>query len=93
MGTARSWAEAEFGGAELGDRRRSRRLVDMAAEVYGCRAGTITRAYRSSASREGAFRLLENPAVHSEKIVECVERAAARRCAGFEKVIVPVDGT
>jgi hypothetical protein len=33
------------------------------------------------------------PSVRSEKILECVEGAAARRCAGFEKVVVAVDGT
>jgi Transposase DNA-binding/Transposase DDE domain len=93
MAIAESWAEEEFGGAEFGDRRRTRRLVQLAAEVHSCPAGTVTRACYSSASREGAFRFLENAAVRSEKIRECVEGAAARRCAGFERVIVPVDGT
>src|SRR5882757_8677535 len=93
MANAASWAEEEFGGAELGDQRRTRRLVRLAAEVHGCPAGTITRACRSSASREGAFRLLENAAVRSEKILECVEGAAARRCADLERVVVAVDGT
>ena len=93
MGTAEAWAEEEFGGAVFGDRRLTRRCVTLGAEAARCPAGTITRACRSSASREGAFRFLENRAVKSEEILRCVERAAARRCAGHQKVIVPVDGT
>jgi Transposase DNA-binding/Transposase DDE domain len=93
MGTAEAWAAEEFGDAEFGDRRLTRRCVSLAAEVLRRPAGTVTRACHSSASREGAFRFLENSTVRSAKVLECVERAAARRCAGFAKVIVPVDGT
>lgn len=87
------WAEEEFGGADLGDRRRTRRLVAMAAEVAARPAGTVTRACESSAAREGAFRLLENDAVRPEEILRSAQRAAAQRCEGRRNVFVAVDGT
>ena len=87
------WAEEEFGGADLGDRRRTRRLVAMAAEVATRPAGTVTRACGSSAAREGAFRLLENDAVRPEAILRSAQEAAARRCEGRRNVFVAVDGT
>lgn len=92
MRTTRTWAQSEFGGAQLGDSRRTRRLVALAAEVAGAPAGTVTRACSSSASREGAFRLLENPAIRPEAIRRCVQEATLRRC-NEPVVFVPVDGT
>jgi hypothetical protein len=93
MRDVRAWAEEEFGHAELGDVRRTKRLVLLAAEVAGKPAGTVTKACRSSASREGAFRLLESADVHPEDVREAVERAALRRCTGERRVIVPIDGS
>jgi hypothetical protein len=93
MATTQRWAEEEFGGAALGDARRSRRLVALAAEVGRTPAGTVTRACSSSASREGAFRLLENPAVRPDAIRERVHAAAVERCNGRPITFVPVDAT
>lgn len=87
------WAREEFGEAELGDQRRTRRLVAMAGEVAATPAGTVTRACGSSASREGAFRLLENRAVGPEAVRRCVHSATARRCKEHNFVFVAVDGT
>lgn len=93
MGRAERWAQEEFGGAILGDVRRTRRLVMVACEVAEHPAGTVTGACASSASREGAFRLLENSAVRSEAILQCVQRATLRRCAGRDRLFVAVDST
>jgi hypothetical protein len=93
VATKQKWAEEEFGGADLRDVRRSRRLVALAAEVARTPAGTVTGACGSSASREGAFRLLENPAVHPDAIRERVHAAAVERCSGQPIAYVPVDAT
>jgi len=93
MQSARRWAEGEFGEADLGDERRTRRLVQLAAEVATRPAGTVTRACASSASREAAFRLLENAAVHPEAVRAPSLQATAKRCAGHAKVVVAVDAT
>lgn len=87
------WAREEFGSAELGDGRRTRRLVAVAAEVARRPAGTVTRVCSSSASREGAFRLLENGAVRAGAILRSVQQATGRRCADQQTLFVAVDGT
>lgn len=93
MRSTQEWAETEFGGADLGDARRSRRLVRLAAEVARRPAGTVTRACSTGASREGAFRLLENPAVKAEAMREAMHAATADRCRDQAVVFVPVDAT
>lgn len=93
MTSAESWARDEFGTAELGDIRRTSRLVVVAAEAATRPAGTVTGVCESSASREGAFRFLENAAVHVDAIRAATHAATAARCTGHERVFVAVDGT
>jgi len=93
MGSARDWAEDEFGEAQFGDVRRARRLVALAAEVAQQPSGTVTGACRSSASKEGAFRWLESRAVSLEPLAAAAQRSALRRCAALERAVVPIDAT
>jgi len=93
MQSVRGWADEEFGDAKLGDRRLTRRLVRTASEVAARPAGKVTLACASSASREGAFRLLENPAVSPDDILSCVTNATLRRLPREGTVIVPIDST
>jgi len=87
------WAADEFGDAELGDRRRTQRLVKLVTEVARTPAGTVTRACHTSASREGAFRWLGNSAIRHEAVLSATTRATLRRCARLRRVHVPLDGT
>ena len=93
MHSAKAWAESEFGEAELGDERRTRRLVQLAAEVATRPAGTVTHACASSASREAAFRLLENTAVRPDAVRAATLRATGQRCVGRSRAVVAVDAT
>ena len=93
MTSAGDWAEEDFGTAKLGDERRTRRLVAVAAEVAARPAGTVTRACASSASREGAFRLLESRRVHVDAVRAATHAASARRCADQDRVFVAVDAS
>lgn len=93
MDDARSWAQEQFGHAELGDLRRTRRLVQLAAEVVKRPSGIVSRACATSASREGAFRLLESPRVRADNILEAVFEKTAKDCRGKGTVIVPVDAS
>jgi hypothetical protein len=93
MTSVEQWAEYEFSRVDLGDKRRTDRLIRLAAEVARRPAGTVTGACASSASREGAFRWLENWAVRPEPVARAVEEAALERCRGQRRVYVPVDAT
>src|SRR4051812_46886919 len=87
------WANEEFGLAELGDLRRAKRLLRMAAAAANQPAGQVTAVFASAAAREGAFRFLENEAIDPEAIAWASHRACARRVGGAEYAFVPVDGT
>ena len=79
------WSQQVFGQCELGDKRRTRRLVKLGASlashigrsVYGACGG-------DAAANEGAYRLLRNGAVEPEAIAEggfVSAIAAARSCS------------
>lgn len=93
VGAAKQWAEQEFADAALGDRRRTRRLVSVAAAVLTRPDGRITGTFKKPARREAAFRWVENAAIAVEQVTAASARAAARRAAEYSFVFVPVDGT
>jgi len=90
---SRQWALNEFGAAELGDKRRTDRLVKVAAGLVQQPAGTVTSVFGRSADREGAYRLLANLDVKLEEVRKASAMAKVRRCSGCEFVFVPVDGS
>ena len=90
---AAEWAEAVFGQAKLGDRRRNARLVSVATAIARRPAGTVTGVFRSSAQREGAFRLLESRAFGSEAVADAVMGATAQKARAQGLVYVAVDGS
>jgi hypothetical protein len=87
-----AWAAAEFGDAQLGDPRRTKRLVAMGATIAGRPAGRITRAFANGAEREAAYRLIENAGFSATAIAASIHGAAARRAADYKRIIVPIDG-
>ena len=89
----RSWTSREFGTAELGDARRSRRLVKLAASFAERPAGKITEVMQVPAEREAAFRFVENGAIESAAIARAHHRATAERCGEVSDILVPVDQT
>jgi hypothetical protein len=89
----RTWAEEEFGGSALGDRRRCDRLVRMAAAVAERPAGRVLDVFRSSAERQGAYDFLSNPSVAPEALADAMSGAAVGRLREEERVFVAIDGT
>lgn len=87
------WSMQEFGGARLGDQRRTNRLVAMGAQVAAKPAGNITAVFSDSAEREGAFRFVENDGVEGAEVTRAAARAAAARARGESFVFAPVDGS
>ena len=90
MQDARRWAQEEFSSADLGDQRRTKRLVAVAAAFAKRPAGTITNVVRGAA-REAAFRFVENEAVESAAIASSSHAATARRCFKHPEIVVAVD--
>lgn len=62
--SASAWARASFGGAQLGDLRRTKRLVEVAASFAQRTGASIPAACGASAAAvEGAYRFARNEAV------------------------------
>ena len=89
----RRWAYETFGGVEVGNRRRARRVVAMAAGLAARPAGTVTDVFDDLADREGAYRLLSNAAVSGQSLAQAMCEATAQKCALLGKVYVPIDGS
>lgn len=87
------WAQQEFQQAQLGDLRRSKRRVQIAAGAARRPDGQITAVFEKACEREAAFRFLENPKVDAESVAAAAHQACAMRCGAYPFVFVPADGT
>src|SRR5436190_13491947 len=77
----------ELRDAELGDPRRSRRLVQVASQMAGAPQRSVGAACGGWSEAIAAYRLLASPQVTSQKILgphrrALLERAAAESCIG-----------
>lgn len=88
-----SWANQEFGRADLGDIRRTARLVAMGAAACDRPSGRVAAVFGIDREREGAYDFLESEHVAAEEIMSSVAAATAARCADAAFVFVPVDGS
>lgn len=81
---AMKWAGREFGGVRLGDRRRTRRVVRVAADLARCPSGTLPAALRHWKELKGAYRLFSNQRVSYPAVLEshCQRTEAACRQPG-----------
>jgi hypothetical protein len=87
------WSEEEFGQAELGNLARTKRLVMMAQTAANSPGGKIAEVFKDSASRQAAYKFVENEHVDPKKICLVRHIACAERCKGESFVFVPVDGS
>lgn len=88
------WASRVFGDAELGDVRRTRRLVRMAGRAAESPAGEVTRVFSDAAERQAAYDLLEHhDMVPARAVSEALFDSTARACGDLKRVLVAVDGT
>lgn len=90
---AREWAKEQFGRAELGDTRRTARLVAMGAVACERPSGKVAAVFGTEREREGAYDFLESEHVVAEEILASVVAATTTRCRDVPYVFVPVDGT
>jgi hypothetical protein len=91
-GTVR-WAEATFGGAMLGDARRTKRLVQLMGQIASTPGGRISRVFTDSASRQAAYDFVEHEGVGPDTLVDVMGLACVRACRGLDRALVVLDGT
>jgi hypothetical protein len=89
--SAERWAEEQFGRARLGDVRRTRRLVAMAARAAKRPAGKVTVVFDRTKEREGAYDFLESQHVEGAAIAQSMFAATAAKASVAALVYVVVD--
>jgi hypothetical protein len=91
--TAKQWAQERFGAAELGDSRRTTRLVRLLSRVAERPAGKISEVFESSRERDAAYDFIERDQTRVADLERAVGRATARACMGVGRLRVAVDGS
>jgi len=77
---APDWAALEFGGVDLHDRRRSRRLVRVAAQLADDPHGRLPESFDGWAELKAAYRLLEEPDITHGAILAPHLQRVRRQC-------------
>ena len=62
------WAAEQFGGTDLGDKRRTARLVRVASSAARSPAGKVSAVFDDDAERQGAYDFLESPHVAAAQL-------------------------
>jgi len=86
------WAAAELGGARLGDRRRTERLVELGRAFYARPQANIPQACGTVAATKAAYRFLGNKNVTLDGILEAHRTETVKRMAR-ESVVLAVQDT
>jgi hypothetical protein len=89
---AEAWARRQFGNVDLGDKRRNRRLVEVATRIAQAPESSLPRQMGSHARLDGAYRLLSNAEASMEALLapHIEETLAAAR---GERVVLMVEDT
>jgi hypothetical protein len=86
------WAEEEFGGAELGDQRRVKRLEEIARDFYARPEGSVPQACQSRAKTKAVYRFFDNRNISMKKILAPHYESTLGRIRK-EKVVLAVQDT
>ena len=86
------WVHREFGGAELGDRRLERRLLNLAASFFARPMASIPEACGSLASTKAAYRFFDHDRTTMDKLLEPHCKATIDRMR-HEPVVLVVQDT
>jgi hypothetical protein len=82
-----NWAAQEFQDLDLGDARRTRRLIKLADDLSAQPTGSIPLACEGWAETKAAYRLLDNPGTDWREILEVYTRRTVARMQGQEVVL------
>lgn len=89
--TETTWVQETLGHAQLGDRRRTARLVKIATAVARRPSGVLLHAMPTSAEREAAYRFVESKHIRVDAIAGAIFEAGALRAREHARVVVAVD--
>jgi hypothetical protein len=87
------WAEGEFSEAELGDKRLTARLVQLAGVLGEKPQGSLPDASGEPATLKAAYRFFDNDGVTPEGMLQSHVEATYRRMASLKVVLAVQDTT
>ena len=87
------WAVGEYAGAELGDARRTERLLKIVGALAACPGASLPQALGGEAELEGAYRFFSNKAVGHAEVLHPHIRNSGLRCEAAGEVLVLHDTT
>ncbi len=87
------WAVETFGTAELGDLRRTDRLVKMATAIAENPSASLPESMRNWADTLGAYRFLDNASITHEQIMEPHWMATRQEALQRSRVLLAADTT
>ena len=90
---ARAWALEEWGETDLGDQRRTARLIDVATALAEAPTASLPEALGSPAAQTAAYRFFDNEAIDPDAIVAGHHHALRRRLAQVPVVLAVQDTT
>jgi hypothetical protein len=93
MDSDATWAEEEFGDAELGDVRRTARLVQLATILGAQPSASLPDATDDPASLKAAYRFFDNDYVRAEAMLASHIQSTTRRMQAVERVLAVQDTT
>jgi hypothetical protein len=88
-----NWAAQEFGTAELGDTRRTERLVDLARVLGRKPSASFPAATEDGAQLKAAYRFFANPAIKPEAILAPHIQATYGRLQSMVRVLAVQETT
>lgn len=94
MADAQAWAEETFGNCDLGDKRRTKRVVDIGKRMASRLGVSLSKSCDGEAGALlGGYRLLRNEAVKPAAIREGGFAATARQAQAYEALLAVEDTT
>ena len=91
--TLLSWARQRFAQTDLGDARRTRRLVHTAARVAQSPSASLPRAHEGLADVTGAYRFLNNDAINPQDILGGHRKLTDQAAATHDVILCVQDTT
>ena len=87
------WAKAQFGTANLGDPRRTSRLVKLAAALVKEPGKPIVQITHSPADMEGAYRFVRNENIQAKDIADAGFAATKKKTSDYPLLLALEDTT
>jgi len=85
------WAKQFYSETNLGDKRRTKRLVNVAATLAAKPLNSFCQSYETLSETKGAYRLIENNNVPVKAIQDASTKATVNTCKGLPVILAVAD--